>query len=182
MNTDSIGPPPAFYAQGICIASMSNDLKRRNDVRLGVTCLLLIFYQFVKADAIDPLIDTEVRSTLKQEQAGVFYAWSPHMPLSVDGLAEIFAAGESLDLAVVPVLSSHANVDYARDRIEGKDYPQEVLRQSNAGELIKRDLFLHAPAILIFDDGKFVSPVLPGFRYAADYEQLITRFLESADE
>ena len=164
------------------MASMWAEEKRRNVVRLGVACLLLAFSQFVKAEAIGPLIDAEVRSTLKLEQAGVFYAWSPHMPLSVDGLAEIFAAGESLDLAVVPVLSSHANVEYARDRIEGKDYPQEVLRQSNAGELIKRDLFLHAPAILIFDGGKFVSPVLPGFRYAADYEQLIARFLESADE
>jgi len=135
-----------------------------------------------KAADVVPLTDPEVKAVLDRGSPGVFYAWSPHMPLSVDGLAEIIAAGESLDLVVIPVLSGHANVDYARDRIEGRELPETVLRQSESGELIKRDLFLHAPAILIFDGGKFVSPVLPGFRYAADYEQLIGRFLESAKE
>jgi len=143
---------------------------------------MIVFAALASADDNDSLTDEAVTAILERGSAGVFYAWSPHMPLSVDGLAEIFAAGENLDLAVIPVLSSHANIDYARDRIDGRALPENVLRQSDSGELIKRDLFIHAPAILVFDDGEFVSPVLPGFRYAADYEQLIDRFLESAGE
>ena len=150
--------------------------------RLAALYLLVALSMLARADEIAPLTDSEVRAVLAHGLPGVFYAWSPHMPLSVDGLTEILAAGEHLDLAVIPVLSSHANIGYARDRIEGRDLPVAVLRQSESGELIKRDLFVHAPAIVIFDGGEFVSPVLPGFRYADDYEQLIGRFLQSAKE
>ena len=63
-----------------------------------------------------------------------------------------------------------------------RDLPESVLRKGQSSELIGRDLFVHAPAILVFDGGKFVSPVIPGFRYADDYEALIGRFLASARE
>jgi len=145
-------------------------------------CLVLALEWRAEAGESDSLTDAGVQDILARESVGVFYAWSPHMPLSVDGLTEILAAGDSLDLAVIPLLSQHANVDYARDRIAGRGHSEGVLRQSESGELIKRDLFVHAPAILVFKNGEFVSPVLPGFRHAADYEQLIGRFLESAGE
>ena len=114
--------------------------------------------------------------------AGLFYAWSPHMPLSVDGLKEIIAAGDELDVLVLPVLSPHANVDYALDRLRDRGLPADLLRQSESAELVKRDLFLHAPAIIIFNEGEFVSPVLPGLRRAGDYAKLIGRFLKNAEE
>ena len=143
-------------------------------------CLLIAFVACASADDKDLLTDEEVTAILDRGSAGVFYAWSPHMPLSVDGLVEITRAGEHLGLVVVPVLSSHANIAYARDRIQQLELPVTVLRQGQSVTLVERDLFVHAPAILIFDDGKFVSPVIPGFRYAADYEALIGRFLETA--
>lgn len=146
--------------------------------RFFAPVLALAFAAFASAD--DLLTDEEVRAVLDHGSPGVFYAWSPHMPLSVDGLSEILAAGERLGLTVIPVLSPHANVAYARDRIRGRDLPGNALRQSRSRELVDRDLFLHAPAILVFDDGNFLSPVIPGFRYASDYEALIRRFLESA--
>ena len=144
-------------------------------------CLLMAFVLPLQAEEYDPVTDKTVKAILERGLSGVFYAWSPHMPLSVEGLSEILAAGERLGLIVIPVLSSHANLAYARDRIEGRDIPDSVLRRSQASELIGRDLFVHAPAILVFDGGKFVSPVLPGFRYAADYDVLIGRFLASAE-
>ena len=147
-----------------------------------VTALFLSIVVVNSAAAEDPapLTDEEVAATLDSATAGVFYAWSPHMPLSVDGLHEILAVGERLDITVTPVLSSHANVTYARDRIDGRGLPESVLRQGHSPRLIEHDLFVHAPAILIYADGKFVSPVIPGFRYADDYEELISRFVTAA--
>ena len=151
---------------------------RQYRLRILATGLLVVCTFGVRAG--DLLTDEEVSAILERGTPGVFYAWSPHMPLSVDGLAEILTAGETLDLTVIPVLSTHANVGWARDRNGERDLPESVLRQARSSELVGRDLFVHAPAILIFDGGRFVSPVLPGFRYAADYETLIGRFLAEA--
>ena len=107
----------------------------------------------------------------------MFYAWSPHMPLSVEGYREITAATNSLGLAMTTVLSSHANVDYARDSARRVGIPEEAFALNRSIELTMRDLNVHAPAILIYANGAFVSPVIPGFRRAADYESLIRRFL-----
>ena len=126
------------------------------------------------------LTDDDVAQTLAGGETGVFYAWSPHMPLSVDGLGEILAAGKRMGISVMPVLSSHANVEYARDRAGHLDLPDGFFRRCLSAELEQRDFNVHAPAILVFDAGRFISPVIPGFRYAADYEALIGRFLASA--
>ena len=53
----------------------------------------------------------------------------------------------------------------------------QIFAVNRSTELATRDLNVHAPAILIYANGKFVSPVIPGFRYAADYESVILRFL-----
>lgn len=151
-------------------------------IKLAPVLVLLTFIaSFAHADENAPLTDVEVTAILKRGSPGVFYAWSPHMPLSVDGLKEILAAGERLGLEVIPVLSPHANIDYARDRLQDRDLSENLLRENQSSELVRRDLFLHAPAILIFNDGGFVSQVLPGLRRANDYAALINRFLESTE-
>jgi len=125
------------------------------------------------------LTDEDVASIVAANDKGVFYAWSPHMPLSVDGYAEITAAVKTLGLSLTPVLSSHANVEYAKDRAGRIDMPEEGFALNRSVELTMRSLTVHAPAILIHANGKFVSPVIPGFRRAPDYEALIMRFLEN---
>ena len=155
---------------------------KRNIGRVLAVCLLTMFNAQLHAEENDVLTDENVAAVLDSGSPGVFYAWSPHMPLSVDGLREMVIAGERLGLVVIPVLSSHANVAYARDRVDARELPETVLRQSESYELVSRNLFVHAPAILIFDGGEFVSPVLPGFRYASDYETLINRFLKEGED
>ena len=150
-------------------------------IRTILAALLLIFAAVTEA-ADDFLADEDVTSALDRVPAGVFYAWSPHMPLSVDGLHEILQVGDQLGIEVIPVLSSHANMNYARDRIEGRDLPDSVLRQGKSKILVENNLFVHAPAILIFAGGEFISPVIPGFRYADDYQELIGRFLAQANQ
>ena len=150
--------------------------------KLPLFWLLIGFVTLAQADDSSILADEDVNSIVQGGSSGVFYAWSPHMPLSVDGLQEIIEAGERLDLLVVPVLSSHSNVAYAREQIAGTGLPDSVLRLGRSTALVSLDLFVHAPAIVIFDNGRFVSPVLPGFRYAADYEALIGGYLKQASQ
>ena len=150
--------------------------------RLAVLSVLLTLSMSPRANDGTVLTDVEVDAILDAGSAGVFYAWSPHMPLSVDGLREIIAAGEQLDVLVVPVLSPHANVAYARDRLQDRGLPGTYLRMNDSVELVNRDLFLHAPAIIVFSGGEFVSPVLPGLRRADDYVDLIGRFIAAAGE
>jgi hypothetical protein len=127
----------------------------------------------------DVLTDHDVESILRSNDAGVFYAWSPHMPLSVDGWEEIRSAAEALGIAVTPVLSSHANIGYARDRALRIDMPASGFALNQSVELNMRDLNVHAPAILVYSRGRFASPVIPGFRYTEDYEAVISRYLGS---
>lgn len=122
--------------------------------------------------------DADVERILKEHQSGVVYSWSPHMPLSVSGYEEIESATKSLGLTLVAVLSDHTNDDFAVEQSELSGIPATALQRNRSVELIMRDLQVHAPAILIFADGKFVSPTLPGFRHARDYETLISRFLD----
>ena len=123
------------------------------------------------------LTDEDVARIVGSGERGVFYAWSPHMPLSVEGYAEIANATGRLGLALTAVLSSHANIDYARDRAERVGIPEDAFALNRSIELTMRDLDVHSPAILIYANGEFVSPVIPGFRRAADYQSLILRFL-----
>ena len=122
--------------------------------------------------------DAEAEQIVDNHRAGIFYSWSPHMPLSVSGYDEIESATKSLGLTLVAVLSDHTNAEFAAEQSELSGIPAEALQRNRSVELIMRDLQVHAPAILIFEDGRFVSPTLPGFRYAKDYEALISKFLD----
>lgn len=112
-----------------------------------------------------------------QGSAGVVvYAWSPHMPLSVDGFREIEAAADELGLRVVPVLFAGSDRDFARREATRVEMPPAALREVGSVELTMRDAQVHAPSILVFQGGR-VFPVLPGYRNAAGYQRYLTAVL-----
>jgi len=125
--------------------------------------------------------DADLRDAIERSARGVVvYAWSPHMPLSVDGYAEIAAAGRSLGLDVVPVLIAHGDVAFSRREAERAGIPPGGLRQVDSNELIQRDAQVHAPSILVFADGR-ISTVLPGYRNAEGYREYLSAFLGAGD-
>lgn len=107
----------------------------------------------------------------------VVYAWSPHMPLSVDGWTEISRAAATLGLDALPVLIAHADRPFAAREARRVGIPDAGLLEINSVELVMRDLQVHAPAILVFG-GDRVSPVLPGYRNADGYGRFLGSFLE----
>jgi hypothetical protein len=106
----------------------------------------------------------------------IVYLWAPHMPLSVDGYAEIAAAGASLELPVVPVLSPGSDPDFAVREAGRVGIPSDALREATSVELAFRDAYVHAPAIVAFVGGR-ASPVLPGYRDRDAYVTFLEDFL-----
>lgn len=113
------------------------------------------------------------------EKAAIIYAWSPHMPLSTDGYAEIRRAGEAVGLPVVPVLMAFSDTRFAAREAARVGIPAEGLRQVASNELIQRQVQVHAPSIVVFSRDR-VSPVLPGYRNADGYRRFIESFLQGS--
>ena len=110
----------------------------------------------------------------------VVYAWSPHMPLSVDGWAAIENASQAAGVPVIPVLINGSDGDFARREAERVGMPAAGLAEVASLELIMRDIQVHAPSILIFD-GSRISRVLPGYRDTAGYLDFLSAFLGGED-
>ena len=127
--------------------------------------------------ALDLVLDEAVATSAR---GVVVYAWSPHMPLSVDGWAEVAKAARALSVVAVPALIDEADMDFAEREAERVGIPRDGLRAITSVELIMRDLQLHAPAILVFRENR-VSPVLPGYRNADGYQRFLETFLGAAE-
>lgn len=127
-----------------------------------------------------PFTDADLQSALAEASGPlVVYVWSPHMPLSVDGYPEIAAAGEALDLTVVPVLFAGSDREFAAREASRVGIPEAGLRELVSSELLGREAQVHAPSIVVFD-GERVSPVLPGYRNAAGYRRYLEGVLGGA--
>lgn len=121
--------------------------------------------------------DADLRAALQDPGGGlsaatVLYLWSPHMPLSVDGYAEIRTACDDLALNLVPLLVPGGDTGFARREAERVGIPSEGLREAASVELAMRDAYVHAPTILVFAS-EGASPVLPGYRDAAGYRRFL---------
>ena len=121
--------------------------------------------------------DADLEALLASDRTAVVYVWSPHMPLSVDGFAEISGAANALGLVVAPVLFPGGDRTFARSEAERAGIPTEGLREVASVELVFRDATVHAPAIVVFADGR-VSSTLPGYRNAEGYARFLRAFLD----
>lgn len=122
----------------------------------------------------EPFTDADLRAARQASPRLVVYVWSPHMPLSVDGYAEVAAAAGTFDAIVVPVLFAGSDPAFARREADRVGMPRGALREMASRTLARREGQLHAPSIVVFQDAG-VAPVLPGYRNAEGYR----RYLES---
>lgn len=124
--------------------------------------------------------DEKLRAALAHAQAEgrpfAIYVWSPHMPLSLDGFAELNEASQSVSARLIPVLVTGSDPDFARAEAARVGIPDEGLLEVASLELMLRDANVHAPSILVFK-GSRVSPVLPGYRNAEGYRRFLLDFL-----
>jgi hypothetical protein len=122
--------------------------------------------------------DADLDRLLRTERRFVLYVWSPHMPLSVDGVHEAIRAGRALGVPVLPLLDPRADRTYAKSTAAAANLPSHALRVARSAELLRRDMFHHAPTVIAFADGRQAGPVRPGYFDAAGYEHLLRRLFE----
>jgi hypothetical protein len=121
--------------------------------------------------------DADLIAVLASGARGVLYLWSPHMPLSVDGHAEVTAAARARGLIVEPLLDPAADRAFAASAAAAHGLPASALRVADAVELQFRELTLHAPSALVYAHGQFVGSPLRGFRTADEYQAFFDREL-----
>jgi len=123
------------------------------------------------------LTDAALETLIASGVNGAIYVWSPHMPLSVDGYAAIRTAAERLGAVLIPVLDPAADRRYAAAAARRAGLPDDVLRPFRSVELTLRTMTVHAPTVLLFGDGRFVGPPLPGYREVEAYIGFMNRHL-----
>ena len=110
--------------------------------------------------------DRDLAALLDRRAGGVLYLWSPHMPLSVDGYAELRQAAAAKRLEVVALLDPQSDRQFAAASVTEGRLPVAALRVADSVELQFRELPLHAPAVVVFRDGRLQATVLRGYRSA----------------
>jgi hypothetical protein len=104
--------------------------------------------------------------------AGIVYVWSPRMPLSRTGIAEIAAAAEALGVTLHVVQSTELT-----DRPSGRGpAPPDALARA----LISTGATLHEPALVVHAGGRLLGPAILGFKTADAYRSLVEERLASA--
>ena len=117
--------------------------------------------------------DADLDRFIATSPALAVYLWSPHMPLSVDGLQQASLASTRLGFAFLPVLDPRADRSYAARVAREAGLPPGATRRAASVELAFRDMLVHAPSLLLYVEGRAAGPAVPGYRDAAGYERVI---------
>lgn len=125
----------------------------------------------------DAFHDADLEALLDAPHPVVVYVWSPHMPLSVDGVQQASTAVQRLGLQMVVLASPDSDRAYVNRVAQDAGLPDGAGRQVNSIELLFRDVLVHAPTVQLFVDGRAAGPAIPGYRNAAEYEYLWRRQL-----
>ena len=127
----------------------------------------------------DPFTDEDARRLVAAGQRGVVFVWTPHMPLSVDAFRTVADVARRMGLAFTPLRDPMSDAGYAAAIAREAGLPPGALRTFNSVELMFRQVSLHAPAVLVYDCGRFAGLAVPGYREAAGFEAAISERLRS---
>lgn len=139
------------------------------------TCAVTASERPRPAAAAPRFSDRDLAAAIDRAPRGVIYAWSPHMPLSVDGYRAIAQAAAARGLPVEVVLDPAADRAFAAAEVTRGRLPAAALRVSDSVELLFRDVHVHAPAAQLWAGGRLAGSALPGFHTAAEYGAFLDR-------
>lgn len=121
--------------------------------------------------------DEDLQKLVDRSEAGLIYAWSPHMPLSMSGMRQARKAAEKLGIPMTVVLDPHANDKIASRSAVKSKMDASALKKIESIELINRKMCMHFPAVLLYSNGKIVGPVYAGYKPEERYVQFIKKNL-----
>lgn len=109
--------------------------------------------------------------------ATVYYIWSPHMPLSVDGYDQARAAAAARGLPFVATVDPNADPGFARRTAERRGWPADAARTFTAIELLYRGVTTHAPCLTVVGPG-IPRDAIFGYRETPSYAAFIDDVLD----
>lgn len=109
----------------------------------------------------------------------VVLVWSPHLPLSVDAVAEARAAADRLGLSLLTLLDPNADGAFAARTATERGWDPSVLRSFAAIELLYRGMTTHAPSLTLVVRGG-APVVLFGYRDRTAVETFLREQLAAA--
>ena len=104
--------------------------------------------------------------------SAVVYVWSPRMPLSREGIAEVARASERLDARLVLVRSEDVDAYASRH-----GHPGGAPSMPVADAMLEAGVLAHAPALLVYRDGEPLGPAILGYKRTPAYEEAVGRRL-----
>ncbi|WP_413289411.1 hypothetical protein [Bdellovibrio sp. HCB337] len=100
--------------------------------------------------------DADLAKTMKAHKWGIIYVWTPYMPLSVKGLAEIKAAVKAEGGHLTVLMDPKAHINEAKKWAEKGMVQKSEMTPVASTELVSREMGLHYPVTYIYKD-QFVS-------------------------
>lgn len=112
---------------------------------------------------VDEDLATYLEKSAETHSPGIIYTWSPHMPLSIEGLKEVRRASKKLGFQLLVLLDPNASPALARRVAKKNGFPDSVLKKTRSAELVQRDVLYHYPSYTYFRDGKLLGMARPGY-------------------
>jgi hypothetical protein len=136
-------------------------------------------HQKAPLDVANGFTDEDVFSTVKKNEWGVIYVWTPYMPLSVVGIKEIKAAVKAKGGTMTILMDGKASMTEAQAWIAKGEITEADTKQVASHELYSRELGLHYPISFIYRKGFISNRTYFGYKSDAEYQAWID--LEMAD-
>ena len=122
--------------------------------------------------------DDHLQALMKQHGAGIVYAWSPHMPMSIDGIATVRRVAKAMKVEVFMTLDPHASGKAARLSAARMGWSNDSMKRLESVALFRRGMGNHYPVLIVFSKGKLVGPLFPGLKSEGTYTKFIAEQLE----
>ena len=125
-------------------------------------------------DSLTPLADVarDARACAP-DCVGLVYAWTPRMPLSEKGIAEVVRAAAELEIGVSIV--AHEELQAAR--AEQNDGAGAAL----ANAMLDAGMLAHAPALAVMRGEEVLGTAILGYKRAGAYASLVSKRLAGLD-
>ncbi len=126
--------------------------------------------------------DSELHKIIIKNKWGVFYFWTPSMPLSILGITEIRAAvkakGGKLTVLVDPKASE---IEIQNLVLQKRVLSTDIVR-ATSDQLNNLDINLHYPGILVFKDKKISNRSYLGYKKQTMYKMFIDEELHQIEK
>lgn len=141
----------------------------------------LIFFK-----ALPSISNKTLADVIQTNKNGLIYLWSPHMPLSVQGLKEIRQAAKSMNLPLLVLCESTANFELLAHWIENKTISSSEIITLNYDRLDpifqEKLTYVHFPTLFIYKKAKLLDNGIPGYENFPRYRSLIESVLKVANK